>query len=157
MPSAKDILIGRITGIAERVGASEGIEVVEVRLAGAGRGRLLRIYIDRPGGVSHADCETMSRQVGTILDVEDVMPGGAYTLEVSSPGVERPLKTPRDFERHRGEKVTVLLREAAEGQRRWEGRLAGIEGDAITLEVAAGRQLRFGLGQIERANLKFEW
>lgn len=157
MPLAQDAVIGRITQIAGRVGESEGIEIVEVQLMGKGRARLLRIYIDRPGGVSHADCETISRQVGTILDVEDVMPGGSYTLEVSSPGVERRLRKPRDYERFQGHKVTVLLREPVDGQRRWQGRLAGFEGDRVTLELPDGRQCRFDLGRIERANLKFEW
>ena len=84
-----DAVVARVTEIAERVGQSEGIEIVEVRLLGGGSRRVLKILIDKPGGVSHADCETVSQQVGTILDVEDVVPGGRYTLEVSSPGVER--------------------------------------------------------------------
>ncbi len=76
-------IVERVGEIAERVGASEGIEVVEVQLAGAGKSRLLRIFIDKPGGVSHADCEFISNNVGTVLDVEDVIPGDTYTLEVS--------------------------------------------------------------------------
>ncbi len=82
----REAVVARVTEIAERVGRSEGLEIVDVELLGGGNGRVLRIFIDKPQGVSHADCELISQQVGTILDVEDVIPGGRYTLEVSSPG-----------------------------------------------------------------------
>lgn len=154
---ANDIVAGKVREIAERVGASEGIEIVDVQLLGAGKVRTLRIYIDKPAGVSHADCELISQNVGTILDVEDVIPGDSYTLEVSSPGVERKLSKPRDFERFVGQKVKVVLREPLENQRHWEGTLAGFAEDTITLEAPAGKTLRFGLQQVEKANLKFEW
>src|SRR5580704_3915578 len=122
----KDEAVARISEIALRVGGSEGIEIVDVQLLGAGRGRVLRIFIDRPQGVSHADCEFISQQVGTILDVEDVIPGDSYTLEVSSPGLERKLSTARDFERFVGRRARVVLREPVENQRQWEGKIAGI-------------------------------
>lgn len=150
-------IAGRIREIADRVGASEGIEIVEVQLLGAGKNRLLRIFVDKPDGVSHADCELISQNVGTILDVEDVMLGGSYTLEVSSPGVERKLTTPRDFERFAGQKVKVVLREPFEKQRRWEGVLKQYSEGVITLEPAPGRELQFRLDQLEKANLKFDW
>src|SRR6266540_6474959 len=94
-------VLSKIEEIAQRVAQSEGIEVVEVELKGGGRNQLLRIWIDKPEGVTHADCELISQQVGTILDVEDVVPG-KYTLEVTSPGVERKLLKPKDFERFQG-------------------------------------------------------
>src|SRR6202049_2096992 len=109
----KEETIAKITEIAERVAGSEGIEIVDVQLLGAGRGRVLRIFIDRPQGVSHADCEFISHQVGTIIDVEDVIPGDSYTLEVSSPGLERKLFKEKDFERFAGQKAKVILREPA--------------------------------------------
>ncbi len=149
-------VVARVTEIAERVAAPEGIEILEVTFAGGGRNRLLRITIDKPAGVSHADCEFISQQVGTILDVEDVVPGAGYRLEVASPGVERKLTRLRDFERFTGQKAKVLLREPAEGRRDWEGVLAGVAGDTITLN-AAGATVRFTLGQVARANLKFDW
>jgi len=83
----------------------------------------VRISIDKPEGVSHADCEMISHQVGAILDVEDVVPGH-YTLEVSSPGLERKLIKPRDYERFQGKKAKVTLRQPVESQRHWEGTLA---------------------------------
>lgn len=154
----KEAVVDKVREIAERVGASEGIEIVEVEVLGQGGFRVVRIYIDKPEGVSHADCELVSKEVGTILDVEDAIPGnGRYTLEVSSPGVERKLSKPRDFERFAGQKVKVTLREPVENQRRWEGTLAGFAEGVITLEPAPGKTLRFGLDQIEKANLKFEW
>jgi ribosome maturation factor RimP len=155
--AAKDTVVEKIRDIAERVGASEGIEIVDVELRGGGRSRMLRIYIDKPDGVSHADCERISHDVGTILDVEDVVPGDSYTLEVSSPGVERKLSKPRDFERFIGQKVKVVLKEPVDNQRRWEGTLAGFADGVITLESGPSKNVRFDLQQVEKANLKFEW
>src|SRR5689334_25256916 len=114
----------KIEEIAQRVAAPEGMEVVEVEVKGGGATRFVRISIDKPEGVTHADCELVSQQVGTILDVEDVVPGH-YTLEVSSPGVERKLLKPKDYERFQGKKVKVNLKEPVENQRHWEGTLAG--------------------------------
>ena len=153
----KEAIVARVREIAQRVGASDGIEVVDVELAGGGSGRLLRISIDKPEGVTHADCESISQHVGTILDVEDVVPGGGYRLEVSSPGVERKLSGPRDFERFQGGKAKIVLREPVEDRRYWEGTLAGFSEGIITLEPVPGKRLRFGLQQVQRANLKFEW
>jgi ribosome maturation factor RimP len=146
----------QVREIAERVGASEHIEIVDVELRGGGNNQLLRIYIDKPEGVSHADCELISQNVGTILDVEDLIPG-SYTLEVSSPGVERKLSKPRDFERSVGKKIKVLLREPVEQQRRWDGTLKQFSEGVVTLEPSPGREVRFRLDQLEKANLKFDW
>jgi len=167
MPAiAKEEVVAKIAEIAERVADSEGIEIVDVQLLGAGRGRLLRIFIDRPAGdasvdrphgVSHADCEFISHQVGTILDIEDVIPGDSYTLEVSSPGLERKLSKAKDFERFVGQKAKVVLREPVENQRSWEGKLAGISEGIVALEPAAGRVIHFPLDQVQKANLKFDW
>jgi ribosome maturation factor RimP len=165
---AREEIVAKIAEIAERVADPEGIEIVDIQLLGSGRGRLLRIYIDRPEsgvaesperlhGVSHADCEFISQQVGTILDIEDVIPGDSYTLEVSSPGLERKLSKAKDFERFVGQKAKVVLREPVENQRRWEGKLAGISQGIVALEPAAGRIIHFPLDQVQKANLKFDW
>ena len=149
-------ILSKIEAIAERVAQTEGIEIVEVELKGGGKNRFLRISIDRPEGVTHADCELISHQVGTILDVEDVVPG-AYTLEVSSPGVERKLLKYEDFNRFIGKKIKAVLREPVENSRRWEGTLASCADGQIHLEVAEGKRIQFPFDQVEKANLKFEW
>jgi ribosome maturation factor RimP len=153
----REEVVAKVRQVAQRVGGSEGLEIVDVELLGGGRSRVLRIYIDKPGGVTHADCETISRQVGTILDVEDVVPGSGYHLEVSSPGLERKLLKPADYERFVGRKVRVVLREPVENRRCWEGALADFSEGVVTLEPAPGKSLSFGLQQVEKANLKFEW
>lgn len=135
---------------------SEGMEIVDVELKGGGKNQFLRISIDKPGGVTHADCEVISQQVGTVLDVADLIPGH-YTLEVSSPGVERKLRNSADFERFQGKKARILLRDPVENQRHWEGTLAGFEDGQVSLELAAGKTVRFPLDQVEKASLKFEW
>jgi ribosome maturation factor RimP len=152
-----EAIASKVRQIAERVGEPEGIEIVDVELLGGGAKRVLRIFIDKPAGVSHADCEFISQQVGTILDVEDAIPGSRYTLEVSSPGLERKLYRPRDFERFVGQKAKVVLHQPVENQRRWEGTLVGFSDGVVTLEPAPGKTVQFDLQQIARANLKFDW
>src|ERR1700757_5398386 len=134
-----EAVASKIEEIANRVAQSEGLEVVEVEVKGGGAHRFVRISIDKPEGVTHGDCELVSQQVGTILDVEDVVPGGRYTLEVSSPGVERKLVKPQDYQRFQGKKVKITLREAVDGRRNWEGKLAGYEDGAVALEMEPGR------------------
>ena len=130
---------------------------MEVKWAGAGGSRLLRIYIDKPEGVTHADCEMISESVSNVLDAEDLVPGGRYTLEVSSPGIERKLSRPRDFERFTGQKIKVVLKEAVENRKVWDGKLASFAEGIITLQPDRGEPIQFRLELIERANLKFEW
>lgn len=153
----KSEIVDKVTEIVERAGRNEGIEAVEVGLKGSGNARVLRIFIDKPGGVTHADCRNISEYVGTVLDMEDVIPGGRYTLEVSSPGVERKLSHPRDFERFAGQKAKIVLSEPIEGHKVWEGTLAGFADGVITLEAAPGESIPIPLTQVARANLKFDW
>lgn len=153
----KEEVASKIEEIAQRVAGSEGIEVVEVEVKGGGQHRFVRISIDKPQGVTHGDCENISQQVGTILDVEDVVPGGRYTLEVSSPGVERKLLKPQDYERFQGKKAKLSLREPLEGRRNWEGTLAGIQNGVLTVETAPGQSIHIPLSNVQKANLKFEW
>ena len=147
----------KIEEVARRVAEPEGLEIVEVEVKGGGGSRLIRISIDKPEGVTHGDCELVSHQVGTILDVEDTVPGGRYTLEVSSPGLERKLLKPQDYQRFQGRKARISLREPLDGRRNWEGALAGFEDGAVALETQPGTTLRFPFDQIRKANLKFEW
>jgi ribosome maturation factor RimP len=98
----------KVQAIVERVAASQGLEVVEVELRGGGKARMLRIFIDKASGVTHEDCADLSREVSTILDVEDAVPGGSYVLEVSSPGLDRKLFRPTDFKRFQGSGWSIL-------------------------------------------------
>src|SRR5437868_15329216 len=128
---SRQTTVARVEEIAERVAQGEGIEIVEVELKGTGRNQLLRVFIDKPGSVTHGDCARISEAISTVLDAEDVVPG-RYTLEVSSPGVERKLKKPQDFVRFTGSKAKLVVR-TAEGDDRpvksrfVEGTLAGTE------------------------------
>jgi ribosome maturation factor RimP len=153
----REAVASKIEEIAQRVAEPEGIEVVEVEVKGGGSQRFVRISIDKPAGITHGDCELVSQQVGAILDVEDVVPGGRYTLEVSSPGLERKLLKPQDYQRFQGKKARISLRDAIEGRRNWEGTLAGFADGAVALEIEPGITMRFPFERIEKANLKFEW
>ncbi|MBV8069861.1 MAG: ribosome maturation factor RimP [Acidobacteriaceae bacterium] len=158
MPAAHETgLVERITELGERAAAGTGIEIAEIQLRGSGKARLLRIYIDKTGGVTHGDCELISERLGKLLDDGDVMPGDSYTLEVSSPGVERKLSKPRDFERVVGQKVRLALRQPLDGQTRLEGKLVHFGNGVLELEVASGERMRVPLDQVQKANLKFEW
>src|SRR5512147_1358884 len=100
-----------IQQIADRVAGTHGVELVDVDLRGGGKARMLRVTIDKPGGVTHEDCANVSREISTILDVEDAVSGGSYTLEVSSPGLDRKLVKPEDFSRFIGNRVKVMTHE----------------------------------------------
>jgi ribosome maturation factor RimP len=153
----KEQIQRKVTEIAERVCGGEGLELVEAQVLGGGSKRVVRLVIDKPGGVTHSDCENVSQQVGTILDVEDVIPDSGYTLEVSSPGVERKLLKPGDYERFSGQKAKLTLRQPLAAGKRVEGTLAGIADGVIQLETAPGEMLAIPFDQVEKANLKFEW
>jgi ribosome maturation factor RimP len=159
----RDDTISQIEAIAERVAAPAGIEIVEVELKGSGKHYLLRIYIDKPEGVTHADCELISRGVGAILDDEDPIPG-SYELEVSSPGVERPLGKWQDWQRFTGKKVKVVLKEPVRFEpagpadlKHFDGVITRAEDRSVTVELPGGALVTFPFEHVSRANLKFEW
>lgn len=153
---AKQSVLAKIEDAAGRVAAADGIEIVEIELKGGGKNQFLRISIDKPEGVTHEDCEKVSREVGGILDADDLITAH-YTLEVSSPGVERKLLKIKDFERFQGKKAKVALREPISGERHFVGTIAGVTGETISLALAPGSEIQFPYAQVERANLKFEW
>ena len=156
--------IEKVREIAERVAASAGLEIVEVDLRGGGKARMLRIVIDKPNGVTHEDCANLSREVGTILDVEDVVPGSSYTLEVSSPGLDRKLIRAADYERFTGSRVKLTTRQPVNGDRHFEGKLESFREGRLTIDVTPlrkkvkvsegeSRKLEIDLGNVEKANL----
>jgi ribosome maturation factor RimP len=150
-------LLERITELGDRSAMGTDIEIVEIQLKGSGNARLLRVYIDKPGGVTHGDCELISERLGKLLDDEDPVPDNSYTLEVSSPGIERRLSKPRDFERVVGQKIRLAVQPPGENRRHLEGRLAQFTDDALEIEVAPGDLVRIPLNTVQKANLKFEW
>lgn len=144
----------RVRAIAEHVVADYGLELVHVEVVGARR-RLVRIFIDKPEGVTHEDCSVVSEHVGTILDVEDFIPS-SYVLEVSSPGLERGLYKREDYVRFAGRAARVRTREAIEGQRNFRGRIVGVEGDAVTFNDRVRGQISIPFGLIVKANLEID-
>jgi ribosome maturation factor RimP len=132
-----------------------GYELVDVEYAPVSGRNLLRIYIDRPKGITVDDCTAVSRQVSAVLDVEDPI-SEAYTLEVSSPGLDRPLVRREDFERFAGAPIKVRMREAVLERRNFKGTLVGVEGDAIVVDVDQERY-RLPIARIERARLVPQW
>jgi len=135
--------LDRVREIAERVAASSGLEVVEVEFRGSGQARMLRVFLDKPGaasgdplaGVTHGDCANFSREFGTILDVEDAI-SGSYTLEVSSPGLDRKLTKARDFERFVGSRVKLMTRNPVNNNRFFEGRLESFRDGVLALDLS---------------------
>lgn len=146
----------RIREIAERVASPESLEVVDIECRGDTRDGLVRIFIDKPEGVTHGDCELVSRQVSAFLDVEDLVPG-RYRLEVSSPGLDRKLRTPADYERFAGKKVRIELRRPHEGRKQFTGRLHGCEQDLVAMEVRDEAVLKIRLDDIAQARLVVEF
>jgi ribosome maturation factor RimP len=162
----------KLREIAERVAGSSGLEIVDIEFLGSGKHRMLRMYIDRPGavpsaqhpdGVTHEDCSKFSREFGTIVDVEDAVPGGSYVLEVSSPGLDRKLKKAADFERFRGHRVKLTTREPVNNNRHFEGMLERFENGKLSIDLSAARRkmrpkdgaasVEIELANVEKANL----
>jgi ribosome maturation factor RimP len=164
--------VERVREIADRVAASSGLEIVEVEFLGGGKARMLRVFLDKPAagidplaGVTHEDCANFSREFGTILDVEDVMPG-SYTLEVSSPGLDRRLIKAADFTRFTGSRMKLTTRQPVNNNRHFEGRLESFHDGRLILDLsvashksrkkmgtAAGEKIEIEFANVETANL----
>lgn len=155
----------KIWEIAGRVTARYGVELVEAELRGGGKARTLKIVIDKEDGVTHEDCANVSRELSVILDVEDAVSGGSYTLEVSSPGLDRKLLKPEDYARFAGSRVKLMTREPVNGNRHFEGRLKSYQAGKLMLELLSGKKkpkpghadpgqmIEIDLANVERANL----
>ena len=147
--------IERIRDAAERAAHSAGVEVVDVEWK-VGKQRFLRVFIDKPEGVSHRDCQAVSEQLGVLLDVEDLVPGSQhYVLEVSSPGLDRKLTKASEFERFAGRLARISTSEPVENSKFFEGRLAGCSEGHVKIEVQ-GRMIAVPLASIRKANLVVE-
>jgi ribosome maturation factor RimP len=158
-------LIEQVRKVAARAAETHGLDIFDVQYRREASGMVLRVQIDRPGSaataeesVSVEDCARVSRDLSAMLDVEDLLPV-AYTLEVSSPGLDRPLRGPHDYRRFTGRHAKIVLKEKVDGQTFFRGRLAGMdEAEAeVQLEGEDGRSHRLPLTLITRANLEVEF
>lgn len=184
-----------IRATAERVAASHGLEVVDLEFAGGGKHRTLRVFLERDAagrarlaeeaakedselpkgipveslsGTTHEDCATFASDFGTVIDIEDLVPGAEYTLEVSSPGLERKLRGPADYERFKGNLVKIQTFTPIENNRHFTGRLTAFDGTTLTVDLAAVKQkakakktitsqaVDINISNIEKANLVAE-
>jgi ribosome maturation factor RimP len=148
--------LGRTREIIESVVCSEGMELVDVEYKGSPHRSILRVYIDKPTGVTHRDCELISDQVGAILDVEDLI-RGSFILEVSSPGLTRRLTKDSDYQRYVGRVVKIQTRNPIEGRRDFRGTLRGLEGTLVVIDLEDSQAVRIPLGSISKSNLDFDF
>jgi ribosome maturation factor RimP len=155
MAMANESIAGRVQELAERVAIDHGLELVHAEVAGPENKPIVRIFIDKPQGVTHEDCSEMSTHLGTILDVEDFI-HAPYTLEVSSPGLERGLYKRADFERFAGSQAKLKSRQPIGGQRNFRGRLLGVDGNDVLFEDRTSGQVRVPLDWITKANLEVD-
>ena len=146
----------QVQRLIQEVVEGQGYEFVEAELKGAGKNSVLRIFIDKPAGISHRDCELVSEQVGTVLDVEDLIPF-SYTLEVSSPGLERKLVKESDYTRFGGKLARIQTRIPLRQQNVFRGRLQGLNNGKVRLELPKGDLLEIPLDVIQEARLEFDW
>jgi ribosome maturation factor RimP len=150
-----DSIAARLQEIAERVAIDHGLELVHAEVAGPDNKPIVRVFIDKPQGVTHDDCSEVSTHLGTILDVEDFI-HASYTLEVSSPGLERGLYKRADFERFSGSDAKLKTRQPIGGQRNFRGRLLGVEGDEIIFDDRTNGRVQIPLNLITKANLEVD-
>ena len=143
----------RVEALLREAVEEEGFELVGVEMAQTGRNPVLRLYVDRPGGVTISDCAYVSRRVGVLLEVEDFIPG-SYTLEVSSPGLERPLFREADYRRFQGKEIKLQAVEKIEGRRNFTGRIQDISNGVIQLECE-GQTFSVPLDRVRKANLVY--
>ena len=149
-------MIDKTTALIEEVVRAEGFELVEVELKGSPGRRVLRIFIDRAGGINHDDCARVSDQVGLLLEVEEAV-AGSYTLEVSSPGLTRRLRTPAEFQRFAGRLVKISTSQAVEGSRHFRGRLLGMKGNRVAVEPEDATPVLIPLEVVSKAHLDFDF
>jgi ribosome maturation factor RimP len=146
-------VLERVQAIAEEAATDLGLELVHAEVAGPDNKPIVRIFIDKAGGVTHDDCSNMSVQVGTVLDVEDFI-HSAYTLEVSSPGLERGLYKRADYERFAGSFAKLKTRQPVNGQRNFRGQLLGLDGDDLLFDDRTSGRVSVPLASITKAHLE---
>jgi ribosome maturation factor RimP len=153
---SKGIEWERVRQLVRQVVEGQGYELVEVEFKGTGKSSVLRIFIDKADGISHRDCELVSEQVGTVLEVEDLIPS-SYTLEVSSPGLDRKLVKESDYTRFDGKLARIQTRIPLNQQKIFRGRLQGLYSGKVRLELLKGDLLDIPLDVIQEARLEIDW
>ena len=153
--SERENLASRIQDFAEQLAASMGLEIVLVEIKGGSNRSIVRAYIDKPGGVTIEDCERFSKRLSVLLDVEDWIPF-SFTLEISSPGLNRPLVKEADFQRFAGKSARLRTRNPIGGQRNFRGKILEALSGKVGIEVAPGRRVDIAVEEIEKANLIME-
>jgi ribosome maturation factor RimP len=151
----REEIAGQVATVAGPIAMRLGLEVVDVELVGAGRHQILRVLVDQEGGAGVEDCARMSEVLSRELDLYDLL-AGSYTLEVASPGLDRPLRRPSDFVRFSGRTVAVTVAAPIEGQRRFRGRLLGLVDGRVALRLEDGREIRLAPDEITLARLVVE-
>jgi ribosome maturation factor RimP len=148
-------LLPEVREVIEPILQSQGFELVDLEYQRERQGWVLRIFLDREGGITLDDCTGVSHEVGAVLEVKDVIPN-AYVLEVSSPGLTRPLKKPEDYNRFRNQLVKIKLFQPLDGRRNFKGILLGLEGETVRVE-ADGQVFEIPLQSIAKANLEIDF
>jgi ribosome maturation factor RimP len=151
----QDSIAERVQELAERVAIDHGLELVHAEVAGPENKPIVRVFIDKPHGVTHDDCSDVSLHLGTILDVEDFI-HASYTLEVSSPGLERGLYKRADYERFAGSDAKLKTRQPIEGQRNFRGRILGVDENDVLFEDRTNGRVRIPFDIITKANLEVD-
>jgi ribosome maturation factor RimP len=147
--------LGRVKDLARQAAALCGVELVDVEYTPARANPVLRLYVEKPGGVSVGDCTKVSRAMADVLDTEDLIPS-SYRLEVSSPGMDKALKTAGDFERYSGFPARIVLRRPFDGQSTVSGTITGCRGGSVSLRFESGEEASFELDDIARARLDID-
>ena len=148
-------LAPQVRGLIREVVEDEGYELVHVEFAAGDSSPVLRVYADRPGGITVSDCAELSRRISVFLDIEDLIPGH-YVLEVSSPGIERPLFTERDYERFKGQEIRLTTTEKVENRRNFKGTLEEFREGVLTLRCDS-QVYEIPFGMIKKANLVYRF
>ncbi len=153
----RDRTVSRIWELATQIADGEAMEVIDVELRreGSRAGRVLRLYLDKEGGPNVDDLGRVSRQLSELLDSQDIVEG-SYTLEVSSPGINRPLKKPEHFQRFIGKRVRIRTGDMIDGRRSFLGILSEVSGDTIRIEVE-GKPYQIPFSMIEKSNYEHDW
>ncbi|MCA1622525.1 MAG: ribosome maturation factor RimP [Acidobacteria bacterium] len=147
---------GKVQENAARVAEENRLELVHAETVGTIANLTIRVFIDKPDGVTHEDCSIVSRQLGEIFDAEDFIPS-SYLLEVSSPGLERRLYNLKDFEKFAGSLAKVKIKAAIDGQKNFRGRIAGVEGDEVIFDDKTNGTVRFPYEVVAKANLEIDF